>query len=215
MSKDDLIIKSLATSIANLMSPPTDDEITRIIEENEYIDNDDTRDKLKGLGLRFDKGRGIIDQTIHVDYDVDEAVAMLEPVSQNQTPEKIHSAASRAVKIWEILGGVGSQQMPFDELMSKLECELESGAVDALTLVSLCLFSRDAARWHRELAAAVSGVIGSQKRYNQKNGSRDRKQKFLEMWRLGKYKTKTLCAEREHERFGVSFNTAIKWLQEA
>ncbi|WP_157638645.1 hypothetical protein [Burkholderia ubonensis] len=215
LSKDESIKKSMAVSIANLMTSPSDDEISQIIEDYRYVDNDDARNKLKGLGLSFDNGKGIVEQVVHLDYDADEAAAMLEPVAKNQAPEAIHSAAARAIGIWEILGRVGSQYVPFDELLSTLEDELESSPVDALTLVSLCLFGRDTARQHRELAAAVSGVIGSQKRYNQKNGSRDRKQKFLEMWRRGEYKTKTLCAEKEHERFGVSFNTAITWLKNA
>lgn len=205
----------MARDIVNQMTPPTDDEIEKIIEDFGYIDNEDTRNKLKGMGLRFDNEKGVVDQVVHFNYDADEASAALESVAKNITPEEIKSAASRAVKIWEILGGVGSQYMPFDELLLDLDATLENGPVDALTLVCLCLFSRDNARWHRELSAAVSGLIGSQKRYNQKNGSRDRKQKFLEMWRLGKYKTKTLCAEKEHNNFGVSFNTAIKWLQDA
>lgn len=203
----------MAASIANLMTPPTDDEISQIIEDYGYVDNDDTRNKLKGLGLSFGNGKGIIEQVVHVNYDADEASAMLEPVAKNQTPEAINLAASRSIKIWEILGRVGSQHVPFDELLSDLERELENDPVDALTLVSLCLFSRDGARWHRELAAAVSGVIGSQNRHNRKNGSRDKKSQLIEIWKSGKFETKTLCAEQEYENFEVSFDTARKWLQ--
>ena len=50
-------------------------------------------------------------------------------------------------------------------------------------------------------------------KHNKRGGSRDRKARLLKIWASGKYATRDLCAEKEHEGLGVSFPTARKHLR--
>lgn len=50
-------------------------------------------------------------------------------------------------------------------------------------------------------------------RHDQPNGSRDKQNKIREIWAGGKYRTRTACAEQEHSRLGMSYDTARKALK--
>ncbi|WP_323071370.1 hypothetical protein [Mycetohabitans endofungorum] len=72
----------MAKFIANLMDSPADDEITQIIENYGYVDNDEARSKVKGLCLTFGNEKGIIEQVVRVGYFADKASAMPAPIAK-------------------------------------------------------------------------------------------------------------------------------------
>lgn len=63
------------------------------------------------------------------------------------------------------------------------------------------------AAWHSERARAAANA-----RHNKAGGSRDRREKIIEIWKSGKYDTKDLCAEEECRAFGIAYSTARKYL---
>ena len=50
-------------------------------------------------------------------------------------------------------------------------------------------------------------------RHSQPGGSRDKQAKIREIWASGKYRSKSKCAEDEHEELGMSLDTAKKALR--
>ena len=49
--------------------------------------------------------------------------------------------------------------------------------------------------------------------HSQTGGSHDKQESMRKVWATGKYKSRTQCAEKEHENFGMSLATAIKALR--
>ena len=47
----------------------------------------------------------------------------------------------------------------------------------------------------------------------QKEGYQSIKKQLVEEWQSGKYKTKIQCAEALHEKMGVAYTTAVKYLK--
>ncbi len=50
-------------------------------------------------------------------------------------------------------------------------------------------------------------------RHDQPGGSRDKQRKIRELWATGKYRSRSECAETEHERLGMALTTAIDALK--
>jgi hypothetical protein len=61
----------------------------------------------------------------------------------------------------------------------------------------------------REIARHAANV-----RHGAPGGSRDKRQQVREMWRTGKFKTKTECAAKATREIGISHATAVKELRE-
>lgn len=55
--------------------------------------------------------------------------------------------------------------------------------------------------------------LAAMARHSQPGGSHDKQTKIREVWATGKYSSRTKCAEKEHENFGMSFSTAQKALR--
>lgn len=207
--------RALAKHLVNLMTPPTDEDIEQVIAERGLVENDDTRRMLKESHLQLTHKDGVAGSRFHVCYDATETLGMLEAITDNQSSETVSVAAARAAVVWDVLADVGSNDIPLGDVVARLNQELESSPIDALTVVALCLLARDTARQQRELLVVLPGVKGSDKRYDQKNGFRDKKNKLLEIWKSGKYKSKAACASAEYVKHGVSLETARKWLRGA
>jgi hypothetical protein len=89
-----------------------------------------------------------------------------------------------------------------NEGLGSIQDVLNMQPVNALTLIHLVKLERK----HTAKNSANA-------RHNRPGGSRDKKAGLREIWASGKYDTRVLCAEEEHEALGVSFSTAQKWLQ--
>lgn len=61
--------------------------------------------------------------------------------------------------------------------------------------------------WRRHVAKAAADA-----RHNQRGGFRDKKRKIREIWASGKYTVRNQCAEREHDKLGITYRTARKYL---
>lgn len=62
--------------------------------------------------------------------------------------------------------------------------------------------------WRIENARKAANV-----RHQQKGGTRDKQQQIREIWATGKYSSRDICAEQEHEALGMSFSAASKALR--
>jgi hypothetical protein len=64
--------------------------------------------------------------------------------------------------------------------------------------------------WRKQTAKAAANA-----RHNQPGGSRDKQRQVREIWDMGKYSSRDICAEEECAALGMSFSTARKALRNA
>lgn len=214
-------IRAIVRALVRDTSPTSDEEVERLIAENNLLDDQETRRAIKEPSFTMPVVEGAI--PIRVGYDARDALSLLEPIATGQSSDSIYAAASHAAEIWGALDEAESiyhrphyypaDRNPLDDILDKLSAALASGPVDALTIVGLWAMFRDSARTHREVNATYHGLKGANNRHGQERGNREKKRKLLTIWKSGKYATKDQCAEKECGNFGVSFSTARKWLQ--
>jgi hypothetical protein len=64
--------------------------------------------------------------------------------------------------------------------------------------------------WRRQTAKAAANA-----RHNQPGGSRDKQRRIREIWAMGKYSSRDICADEECAALGMSFSAARKALTNA
>jgi|WetSurMetagenome_2_1015567.scaffolds.fasta_scaffold01349_11 hypothetical protein len=58
-----------------------------------------------------------------------------------------------------------------------------------------------------------SGSNAANARHTQAGGSLDKQKQIRQLWASGKYSSRTVCAQKEHEKLGMSLETARKALR--
>lgn len=58
-----------------------------------------------------------------------------------------------------------------------------------------------------------SGSNAAKARHTQAGGSLDKQEQIRKLWASGKYSSRTVCAQKEHENLGMSLETARKALR--
>jgi len=85
--------------------------------------------------------------------------------------------------------------------------QLRIDTADLIKELMQAIWDAKGALRSQDAKAAADAVHG------QPGGSRDKRAKIVTAWETGKYKTKTECATKEHDKIGISFSTAIKALR--
>lgn len=60
---------------------------------------------------------------------------------------------------------------------------------------------------------SVTRKAAADAKHARPGGSRDKREQLLTIWRIGKYDTKTRCAEEESGAIGIAYSTALKILR--
>jgi hypothetical protein len=84
--------------------------------------------------------------------------------------------------------------------------------VSGLTLLTVAAAIDDGTLQKVKETISAQNKLLADMRHSRPGGAREKRKKIRAIWALGKYKSRDLCAEKEHEALGMSFSAARKAL---
>lgn len=154
------------------------------------------------------------DAYVHVGYGEDEAVDLLRRIVPDMPSEDVTNAAKQAVHLWGSMVSALSNTTPFTETLDKVAVALaEVGQLNAIATLGLCALARDSALREAAIRQAIPNVMRSSgaatKRHGTPEQQDERAQRLRAIWAKGGYRTREVCAYKEHEKLGMT-ETAAK-----
>jgi len=127
---------------------------------------------------------------------------------ENTLASLVDSSVEENARLAEILYEV-ADTLP----QARFEKYLQDHPPSPRLIYYLMVKAQEGLNREKKLRASAIGKNAAHALHNQTGGSNDKQEKIRAVWATGDYKTKVECALKEHEKIGMSFDTAKKALR--